>query len=366
MGKPWRKSDESVDAGGIKKMNEKFLRPEWQRLEGTERRALLKQLGERYGMELKEYAHFSRYGQETDTAVYLYQNSEFVFVPGDTVTLGYDYTAVKFDLRSKAALYEEIAFLEDLPDGDFSEDRSGEELESYVQKLEEAGIEKKLQENYLKVSFTPVRKAEIPPMLVERRIRDPFWHTLALDDSFITEHYAEKLEEFKKGNSHMCTYSYIHTDVNALRFIREDNEIRAERCEPLGRKELIERIQDMKFSLPTEDEWEYLCGGGCRTLFPWGESFYKELLERQKGMKDLEKPNFFGLLIAYDSYQQEIMLDKGLKGGDGGVACCGGWDAMSCLCASPYFTPEFMEEEGDEDYLMPNYNFIRRVIRIAE
>ena len=24
-------------------------------------------------------------------------------------------------------------------------------------------------------------------------------------------------------------------------------------------------------SLPTADEWAYLCGGGCRTLFPWGD-----------------------------------------------------------------------------------------------
>ncbi len=23
--------------------------------------------------------------------------------------------------------------------------------------------------------------------------------------------------------------------------------------------------------MPIVDEWAYLCGGGCRTLFPWGD-----------------------------------------------------------------------------------------------
>ena len=46
-------------------MNNKLLRPEWQQLSKEERRDLLKLLGKRYGMELKRYAHFSRYGQES-------------------------------------------------------------------------------------------------------------------------------------------------------------------------------------------------------------------------------------------------------------------------------------------------------------
>lgn len=345
-------------------MNKKFLRPEWQQLVEKERRDLLKQIGQHYGMKLKKYVHFSRYGQELDTAVYLYQDSEFVFVPGDTVTLGYDYTEIKFDIQSKAALYEEVDCIEGLIDEEFfGEESEEEELERYVQKAEAFGIQEQLRDNYLKVSFTPVRQAEIGPMLVERRVSDPFWKPISLKDPLITEKFDKELKEFKEGSSRMYTY------VGSIRFIREDNQednIKAERCELISREELIKQLEDKNFSLPTEDEWEYLCGGGCRTLFPWGESFYNELMADEKGIKNLEKPNFFGLLIAYDSYQQEILLDKGFKGGDGGVSCCGGWPAMACLTASPYFTPEFMLEEGEEDSFMEDYNFIRRIIRIEE
>ena len=30
-------------------------------------------------------------------------------------------------------------------------------------------------------------------------------------------------------------------------------------------------LEKQGLSLPTADEWAYLCGGGCRTLFPWGD-----------------------------------------------------------------------------------------------
>ena len=34
---------------------------------------------------------------------------------------------------------------------------------------------------------------------------------------------------------------------------------------------LLNQLEQQGLSLPTADEWAYLCGGGCRTLFPWGD-----------------------------------------------------------------------------------------------
>ena len=41
-------------------------------------------------------------------------------------------------------------------------------------------------------------------------------------------------------------------------------------------------LQKQGFSLPTADEWAYLCGGGCRTLFPWGDGLdYPGILDTE-------------------------------------------------------------------------------------
>ena len=85
-------------------------------------------------------------------------------------------------------------------------------------------------------------------------------------------------------------------------------------------------LWELAASLPTPDEWAYLCGGGCRTLFPWGDGLdyslhlhHYESEEEQGKPYDMEQPNFFGLSIAYDPYKRELVDGKTLTtcGGDG-------------------------------------------------
>ena len=69
-------------------------------------------------------------------------------------------------------------------------------------------------------------------------------------------------------------------------------------------------LKEGPFTLATEDEWEYLCNGGTRTLFRWGDTLSGVMTEiynvgavsdaREKLI--LEQPNMLGLYIAYDSY----------------------------------------------------------------
>ena len=78
---------------------------------------------------------------------------------------------------------------------------------------------------------------------------------------------------------------------------------------------LLAGLEKQGLSLPTADEWAYLCGGGCRTLFPWGAGldysmrlrWFEDMDEDENRPYDMEEPNFFGLSIAYDPYMREVV-----------------------------------------------------------
>lgn len=311
-------------------MNEKLLRLNWQKLSETERRNILKNIGERYEMCLQKYVIFSCYGQETPTAVYTCKEAEFVFVPGDNVTLGYDGINTEMDLLSRGALYEDMSYndeeierLHKQIEEKYRYPSDKEELADYAKKMEEFGALEILKEK-MKNSFTPVRQAEIGPMLVERRTNE-------VDAEAVYAHMEEEAEDF------------------------DEREI------------LIQQIDEEGFSLPTKDEWEYLCGGGCRTLFPWGEGFFEKFFGDEDDIYDLDddennkkQPNFFGIFIAEDSYEIEVVQDGGFKGGDGGCASCGGFDGLDSLNYSPYINNEWEDDDILEGV------FVRRIIRITE
>ena len=75
---------------------------------------------------------------------------------------------------------------------------------------------------------------------------------------------------------------------------------------------LASRMASEGFSLPTSDEWAYMCSGGGRSLFPWGDSIGDE-------PQDPDQPNFFGLVIASDPSDLELVFSDApaLCGGDG-------------------------------------------------
>mgnify|MGYP000974828001 CR=1 FL=1 len=127
----------------------------------------------------------------------------------------------------------------------------------------------------------------------------------------------------------------------------------------------------LSFSLPTADEWSYLCGGGCRTLFPWGDGldysmrlrWFEDMDEDENRPYDMEEPNFFGLSIAYDPYMREVVQADRLTtcGGDGGCNICGGLGPfLGFLPCSPHCKPEVQEDNE----LNGDYDFYRPIIRL--
>ena len=300
-----------------------------------EKKEILENLAKKYNMELLRFETFSKYSKSTFTAIFKYKESEFVFVPGDTVTLGYEGLPKNLSNES----LDQLKYFSENPN--------------------------KFLEEYIRENFSKVRKATIKPMLVERDLQTVAWRKSNLEelkdfDSDLLKDY----NEFKSSN-----YNRLTLDETA-RFTKVGNDIEIELYDDISYEELCENLKDEGFSLANLDEWEYLCGGGCRTLFPWGDDldYNMNLLyfsKEDNDKYDLEEPNFFGLSIAYDPYKMEIIDNKSFsKGGDGGCNVCGGFgEFLGYLSCSPYFNQVI---DYEDEYLNGDFNFYRRIIRIGE
>ncbi|WP_338999179.1 hypothetical protein LC560_04415 [Fusobacterium animalis] len=301
------------------------------------KKEILENLAKKYNMEVLRFETFTKYSKSTFTAIFKYKESEFVFVPGDTITLGY----------------------EGLPKN--LSDESLEQLRYFSENPYE------FLEEYIKDNFSKIREVTIKPMLVERNLQIVSWRKSDLDG--LKKFDIELLEEY--NNFKNSDYNRLTLDKTA-RFTKIKNKIEIELYDDITYDELCKNLKDDGFSLPSLDEWEYLCGGGCRTLFPWGDDidYNMNLLYFSKDGNhkyDLEEQNFFGIFIAYDPYKMEIIEANELtiKGGDGGCNICGGsGEFLGYLTCSPYYNQEAIDY--DEEDLNGDFNFYRRIIRIGE
>ena len=88
-------------------MNENLFRTQFDQLETTEKQALMESLAARYDMAFLGLHTFDRWGQSSTTGIFEKDGREFVFVPGDTVTLGWERFAVGLSQESR----EELEYL---------------------------------------------------------------------------------------------------------------------------------------------------------------------------------------------------------------------------------------------------------------
>ena len=116
------------------------------------KKEILENLAKKYNMEVLRFETFTKYSKSTFTAIFKYKESEFVFVSGDTITLGY----------------------EGLPKN--LSDESLEQLRYFSENPYE------FLEEYIKDNFSKVREITIKPMLVERRLQIIGWRKSDLDE----------------------------------------------------------------------------------------------------------------------------------------------------------------------------------------
>ena len=318
-------------------MNEKLSRPQFNQMDTTEKQTLMESLAARYDMTFLGLHTFDRWGQSCTTGIFKKDGREFVFVPGDTVTLGWEQFAVGLNQESREEL--EYLFRE------WEMERDPEEM--------------------IRESMAPVRQVAIGPMLVGRELKEINWEPVKLEDPRLRSEWLEDFRQFALTDRDSLTL------VGRARFERDGDSWQVSLYHEVDYLDFQNRLQKQGFSLPTADEWAYLCGGECRTLFPWGDGldysmrlhWFEDIDEDENRPYDMEEPNFFGLSIAYDPYMREVVQADRLTtcGGDGGCNICGGLGPfLGFLPCSPHCKPE--EQEDNE--LNGDYDFYRPIIRL--
>lgn len=150
-------------------MNERLFRTQFNQMENIEKQVLMESLATRYDMTFLGLHTFERWCQSCTTGIFEKDGREFVFVPGDTVTLGWERFAVGLNQESR------------------------EELEYLFREWE---MEPQNPEEMIRESMAPVRQAAIGPMLVGRELEELCWEPVKMDDPRLTAH-PDWLKEFR-------------------------------------------------------------------------------------------------------------------------------------------------------------------------
>lgn len=284
---------------------------------------------------------------ERETWLLEYEGSQFVFVAGKkNVTLGWNTKQCPLGDGVLKGLRENFVL-----GHDYYQDQITEITEDYQNQIMEAEADG----DFEKADALRTELAE---------------ELNAIKEDMQNEGCADWDDFMIKWNAHLseCLSPLRTVDIGDMivevdcRYLEEDapsldNAVRSLKKDP--------------FTLATEDEWEYLCNGGARTLFRWGDTLCDVMTEifnvgavsEVKEKSILEQANMLGLFIAYNSYKYEI-IDNTMytKGGDGGCSLCGGDGAIYVL---PCYTAFYRQPIQEFHHTLSNdYFCYRRIIRL--
>jgi len=299
---------------------------EWQKLSGEQRYCYSEKLAAHLPQSVifKGLRFYTHGGPELSIALFEYGGALFSLMPGGEVQIGYEADNFR---------------------------PTDEQIESFQDTAEEYGIDREIY-SYVQSVTTPPRKVTISPMLVEIKPTKIGLEEISSEELKIQN----LLKEFPDRSRVICNGTYG--------FDRgKDGSVAAWQIISKTHEDLATELAAQGLRLLTFDEWEYACGAGSTTLFRWGDfcpsDFYPT--DNRADWKLHLQPNLFGLHIAQNPYDCEIISDKHtVGGGDGGCSICGGMGSFFgwLPLATAYWEPDVLEwlDEDISGYLM------RRVI----
>ena len=243
---------------------DKLYNPQYDLLSVSDKKALLNTLAAIYNLELICFKEFKAFEKSTYTAVYRSNDGiDFVFVPGDTVTLGLNFKNKPLqDIFNDENLAELVyPFVEGYEEEIFSE-------EDVQRKISETLEDKEVLSNiemYFKYNFTQEDEFVIHPLLVQKEYSETCWIPISDEDLRQNKEWQQMIENAEKAG---LSETMVHNTVCLYKI--DDSNWCGKLYGETTFKKLLQNIKNHGYSLPTRREWEYLAGKGCRTIFPWG------------------------------------------------------------------------------------------------
>ncbi|BCA85760.1 hypothetical protein EsVE80_12830 [Enterococcus saigonensis] len=183
---------------------------------------------------------------------------------------------------------------------------------------------------YVNLHTSPLRKTDIPPMLVQKHALPVGTRYLGMLDT-VTGEFTGDMEKFSLFESEVkehfmapktfaesLSYSLPYHVLSPNSFYLEladgtDSYYVFEHFE-CTQKSLIHTLQNEGFDLLNEDQWEFMVGAGTRKLFRWGNNADVDESYWGRQVKTLKQgANMFGVVINGGANRYELITNTVLK-----------------------------------------------------
>lgn len=334
-------------------------------LSNVEKNELLTAISEYYGFKIKNYQTFFKWGISLYTAIFEYDDSEFVFIPGrKNIYLGWSknscnlstselnfYRGPVNDMLIKHAAEQTNMSAQDIIN------KKSQIKDNFKKPITD--IERNHIYNFLESNTSFYRTADIKPMLVERKSRPLSWMIVKIysPKDIVETNKLFKLyrEVIQSGKKYLIKESKTPAGkTKRLKYVLNNDTLEQYKEIEINYEDIIFNEITNGFSLPVIDEWEYIAGGGInKTIFPYGNI----------PQPSDESYNCYGIYIADDIYKPEIIFGERniYKGGDGGYNKNNISPFLTYLSLAPSYNNITINRETDNN---SDGVYYRRIVRV--